>query len=195
MAHPSPVDAALHRRSTGRCELCDAETDLIACPVPPVADATADRYVHVCTVCNAQIAGDQPLDARHWRCLQQAAWSEVPAVQVMSWRLLARLVGEAWAHDLRDQIYLDDDTLAWAREAGEAPDEPAAKPVDSNGTALAEGDAVTLIKDLEVKGAAFTAKRGTVVKNIHLTDDAAHVEGRVSGTTIVLKTEFLRKVV
>ena len=64
---------------------------------------------------------------------------------------------------------------------------------DSNGTPLAEGDAVTLIKDLEVKGAGFTAKRGTLVKGIHLTDEAGMVEGRVNGITIVLKTQFLKK--
>lgn len=63
----------------------------------------------------------------------------------------------------------------------------------SNGTPLAEGDAVALIKELEVKGAGFTAKRGTLVKGIHLTADAGMVEGRANGITIVLKTQFLKK--
>jgi len=51
-----------------------------------------------------------------------------------------------------------------------------------------------LIKDLDVKGAGFTAKRGTVVKNITLTDNPLHIEGRVNGVRIVLVADFLKKV-
>jgi protein PhnA len=65
---------------------------------------------------------------------------------------------------------------------------------DTNGNLLAEGDTVTIIKDLPVKGAGFTAKQGTTVKNIHLVpSDPTHIEGRVNGTKIFLKTEFLKK--
>lgn len=64
---------------------------------------------------------------------------------------------------------------------------------DSNGTLLAEGDSVNLIKDLKVKGSSLTLKRGTVVKNIRLTNSAAEIEGRASGSAMVLKTEFLKK--
>ena len=53
---------------------------------------------------------------------------------------------------------------------------------------------MTLIKDLDVKGAGFTAKRGTVVKNIIVGDDPEHIEGRVNKTKIYLKTCFLKKV-
>ena len=65
---------------------------------------------------------------------------------------------------------------------------------DSNGTALTDGDSVTLIKDLKVKGTSVTLKRGTLVKNIRLTDDPAEVEcnaEKVKG--LVLRTEFLKK--
>jgi protein PhnA len=64
---------------------------------------------------------------------------------------------------------------------------------DSNGTLLTEGDSVTLIKDLKVKGSSLTLKRGTMVKNIRLTNSAGEVEGRAGGSTMVLKTEFLKK--
>ena len=64
---------------------------------------------------------------------------------------------------------------------------------DSNGTLLVEGDSVTLIKDLKVKGSSLTLKRGTMVKNIRLTNSAGEVEGRAGGSTMVLKTEFLKK--
>ena len=66
---------------------------------------------------------------------------------------------------------------------------------DSNGTILQEGDSVTLIKDLKVKGTSVTLKRGTVVRKIHLTDDPQHVECSVEKVKgLVLKTEFLKKV-
>ncbi|SFQ02282.1 zinc ribbon domain-containing protein YjdM [Hymenobacter arizonensis] len=64
---------------------------------------------------------------------------------------------------------------------------------DSNGTLLAEGDSVTLIKDLKVKGSSLILKRGTMVKNIRLTNSAGEIEGRAGGSTMVLKTEFLKK--
>jgi protein PhnA len=65
---------------------------------------------------------------------------------------------------------------------------------DSNGNLLAEGDTVTLIKDLKVKGANATLKRGTVIKNIHLTADEEEIEGRTDKVKgLVLKTCFVKK--
>jgi protein PhnA len=65
---------------------------------------------------------------------------------------------------------------------------------DSNGTVLSEGDSVKIIKDLKVKGSSSTLKRGTLVKNIRLTDDAEEIEGKVERSVLVLKTMFLQKV-
>ncbi|MBA4210640.1 MAG: PhnA protein [Parvibaculum sp.] len=65
---------------------------------------------------------------------------------------------------------------------------------DSNGNILADGDSVTVIKDLKVKGTSVTLKRGTLIKNIRLTGDPANIEcnaPQVKG--VVLKTEFLKK--
>ena len=65
---------------------------------------------------------------------------------------------------------------------------------DSNGNVLSDGDSVTLIKDLKVKGTSETLKRGTMVKNIRLTDNVEEIEcntKQVKG--LVLKTEFLKK--
>jgi protein PhnA len=64
---------------------------------------------------------------------------------------------------------------------------------DSNGTTLNEGDSVTLIKSLKVKGSSSDLKRGQVVKNIRLTSNDAEIEGRIDKVLIVLKTEFLKK--
>lgn len=65
---------------------------------------------------------------------------------------------------------------------------------DSNGNILKEGDAVTIIKDLKVKGSSTTLKRGTVVKGIRLTDNNEEVEGCVNKEMMVLKAVFLKKV-
>ncbi|MNH11503.1 hypothetical protein D3C79_710190 [compost metagenome] len=65
--------------------------------------------------------------------------------------------------------------------------------VDSNGAVLQEGDSVTLIKDLDVKGGGFTAKRGTLVKGIRLTNNPLHIEGKVNGVQIVLVAAYLKK--
>lgn len=65
---------------------------------------------------------------------------------------------------------------------------------DSNGNILKDGDSVTLIKDLPVKGTSVTLKRGTLIKNIRLTDDEENIEcnaDKVKG--LVLKTCFLKK--
>jgi alkylphosphonate utilization operon protein PhnA len=65
---------------------------------------------------------------------------------------------------------------------------------DSNGVILNAGDTVVIIKDLPVKGAGFTAKQGVAVRNISLVpDDETHIEGRVNGVKIHLKTCFLKK--
>lgn len=64
---------------------------------------------------------------------------------------------------------------------------------DSNGNILNAGDSVTVIKDLKVRGSSSVIKRGTVVKNIRLTDDENEIEGKVEKTVMVLKTEFLKK--
>ena len=65
---------------------------------------------------------------------------------------------------------------------------------DCNGNLLQEGDAVTLIKDLKVRGTSGVLKRGTVVKHIRLTDNEDEIEGRVEKTMMVVRTEFLKKV-
>ena len=64
---------------------------------------------------------------------------------------------------------------------------------DSNGAVLKDGDSVTVIKDLKVRGSSGVIKRGTIVRGIRLTDDAAEIEGKVEKSMMVLRTEFLKK--
>jgi protein PhnA len=72
--------------------------------------------------------------------------------------------------------------------------EESGKVMDSNGDELLDGDDVTVIKDLKVKGSSMVVKRGTRARGIKLAeDDPTHVQARVDGQTIFLKTEFLKK--
>ena len=81
----------------------------------------------------------------------------------------------------------------WTPEDSEAAVQ-AGKVVDSNGNELFDGDDVTVIKDLKVKGSSMVVKRGTRVRGIRLSDDdPTHVSGRVDGQTIFILTEFLKK--
>ncbi|WP_162654411.1 alkylphosphonate utilization protein [Lentilitoribacter sp. Alg239-R112] len=64
---------------------------------------------------------------------------------------------------------------------------------DTNGKELDDGNTVQVIKDLKVKGTSTTLKRGTTFKNIRLTSNEGQVECRQGKSTIVLKTEFLKK--
>lgn len=66
-------------------------------------------------------------------------------------------------------------------------------PRDSNGAELFDGDAVTVIKDLKVKGSSMVIKRGTKVKSIRLTEEPTEVDCKIDGSSIVLKTCFLKK--
>ena len=189
------LEKDLHARSNSTCELCTSTEGLRVYTVPPKTGDNADHSALICATCEDQINHPEKMDAAHWRCLNDAMWSEVPAVKVISWRMLNRLRGEGWPQDLLDMLYLEEDDLKWAQATGEGlDDEDKIIHRDSNGTVLQAGDSVTLIKDLDVKGANFTAKRGTVVRNITLVDNnAEHIEGRVEGQHIVILTKFVKK--
>ncbi len=97
-----------------------------------------------------------------------------------------------------DSVYTDGSVLIcpvcgheWS--AGEQDTATGSVPRDSNGTELSDGDAVTVIKDLKVKGSSMVIKRGTRVRSIRLTDDPAEVDCKIDGSSIVLKTCFLKK--
>jgi len=187
------TEQTLMQRGNSSCELCGADSSLSVYEVPPTSDSSPEQAVLVCQTCQDQINTPETMDANHWRCLNDAMWKPEPAIQVMAWRLLKRLSSEGWANDLLDMLYLEDDVQQWAEATETADDTESSDHKDSNGAALFAGDSVTLIKDLDVKGANFTAKRGTMVKNISLTSNPEQIEGRVNGTRIVLLTKFLKK--
>jgi len=180
----------LEERSGGVCELCTSSDGLSALEVAPT-NGDEEKSIYVCATCKSQIQSGE-LDETHFNCLNDSMWSETPAVAVMSYRLLNALGRQ----DLVDMMYMEDDVKAWAdaQSIGSAGGEEQLKYMDSNGVELAAGDTVVVIKDLDVKGTSFVAKRGTAVRNIALVpNDNTHIEGRVNGVKIQILTKFLKK--
>lgn len=189
------LEKQLHARSGSLCELSGETENLVPYEVPKSPGTELESHILISQTCLEQIEDPDKMDPNHWRCLNDSMWSEVPAVQVMSWRILNRLRSEGWPQDLLDMLYLDEETLSWAQATGEGNDaDDTIKHIDSNGAILQSGDNVVLIKDLNVKGANFTAKRGTAVRNISLVhDNPEHIEGKVNGQQIVILTKFVKK--
>ncbi len=169
------------------CELCGSD-ESVNIQELPVSDGSEEQSIYLCVNCKGQIeSGD--LDETHFNSLNDAMWSETPAVKIMSYILWNKLGRQ----DMVEMMYLEEDELALAEQAINA---EANKVTfrDANGVELLAGDSIVILKDLDVKGAGFTAKRGTTVTRISLPHDMDdHVEGRVNGTKIYLKTEFIKK--
>jgi len=164
------------------CDLCGYEEGLRGYKVIP-----KEREIIICETCTQTIESPQE-DSKHWNCLHESMWSEEASIQVVVYRLLSKLAMQ----DQLDMMYIEEETKAWAEEGLVSTNAEIVR--DSNGNILVEGDAVSIIKDLVVKGAGFTAKQGTTVKNIRMVmEDSTHIQGRVNGTMIFLKTDFLKK--
>lgn len=169
------------------CELCgsDEGVSLVALPV---SDGSEDQSVYLCENCKTQIESGS-LDENHFNCLNDSMWSETPAAKIMSYILFSNMGRQ----DMCEMMYLEEDELKLAQQALDA-EKNRLVYRDANGVELKAGDSIVILKDLDVKGAGFTAKRGTTVTRIALPHDMDdHVEGRVNGTKIFLKTEFIKK--
>ncbi len=186
------MEQALSKRSNNACELCGSTENLVLFKVAPKLGDSVDEVIHVCSTCNSQLNDLDSADPNHWRCLNDSMWSEVPAVKVVSYRMLFNLKGEGWPNDLLDMMYLEEDELNWAKQGISEGSE--VKHVDSNGVELKAGDSVVIVKDLNVKGSSIVAKRGTAVRNIRLVhDNPEHIEGKVDGQQIVILTKYVKK--
>ena len=184
----------LTKRSDKKCELCEATENLKIYEVPP-ATGNMDDAILACPKCLAQIEKKEELDNKHLQCLTTSMWSEVPAVQVMAWRMLNRLRNESWAAEQLDMLYLDDEKLAWAKASGDHENDASVDlHKDCYGAILQNGDTVVLTKSLDVKGSTLNAKMGTVVRNIRcVADNTEQIEGRIEGQQIVILTKYVRK--
>jgi protein PhnA len=188
-------DQWIRERSGNKCELCGSRTDLALHGVGPEALADKDNKILACSKCRSQIDKKEMLDSNHWKILSETMWHEVPAVQVIAWRMLHRLSGESWAADNLDMLYLDDEKLAWAKATGDHENDATVElHKDANGNVLKEGDTVVLTKSLDVKGSTLNAKMGTVVKNIRLVENnIEQIEGKIEGQVIVILTKYVRR--
>ncbi len=192
---PMAVLEELQDRSGNKCELCGNDKNLEEYEVPPVSTGGIDGSILACDTCIGQIQDPDIVDPNHWRCLNDSMWSEHDAVKVVAWRMLFRLKKEGWPKDLLDMMYLEDETLQWAKATGEGIDE-SEKIIhrDVNGVILEAGDNVVLIKDLKVKGSSMVAKQGTAVRRISLDpENAEYIEGKVDGQQIVIITKYVKK--
>ena len=189
------LEKALQIRSQHSCELCKATETLSIYTVQPSKNINLTDSIYACQTCISQIEDSNLINSNHWRCLNDSMWSEFLPVQVMAWRMLKRLLSAGWSQDLLDMMYLDDDSLAWAKALGDGVDE-AAKLIhrDVNGVVLEAGDSVVLIKDLKVKGTSMVAKQGTAVRRIALDyENETYIEGKIDGKHIVLITQYVKK--
>jgi protein PhnA len=188
----SVIERKLKDRSGSVCEISGTEHDLVVYVLPPANERTVENSVLMAKHLNDQIENPETTDEKDWRGLSESMWSEHLPVQIVSWRMLARLKNT----DLLDMMYLDEEALEWAKATGEGEEEDENKIVhkDSNGVTLLDGDSVVLIKDLDVKGATITAKLGAAVHNIKLVwDDANLIEGRVENQNIYILTQYVKK--
>lgn len=189
------LEKELKARSNSACELCSATENLEVQAVAPKTGTNGYDCIMICNTCHSQMENPETMDENHWRCLNDSMWNTEPAVQVMAWRALSNLTanGTDWTQGLLDMIYMDEETEKWAKEL-DVEKSFAIVHKDSNGVVLNAGDTVVLIQDLNVKGANFTAKRGTAVRRITLDrDNPEHIEGKVNGQNIVLLTQYVKK--
>jgi protein PhnA len=185
------TEKRLKDRSDSRCEISGNTENLLVYLVEPKTEVIPENCILITKNLKDQLENPETTNTNDWRGLTDSMWNENLPVQIVSWRMLARLKN----HDLLEMMYLDEDALEWAKATGEADDDEG-KIVhkDSNGNVLLDGDSVVLIKDLDVKGATFTAKRGAAVHNIKLVwDNAEQIEGRVEGQHIVILTQYVKK--
>ncbi len=185
------TEKRLKDRSNSTCEISGSTENLVVYVVAPKTEVIPENCILITKNLKDQIEQKELMNPNDWRGLSDSMWNENLPVQIVSWRMLARLKN----HDLLDRMYLDEDALEWAKATGEDEEEEG-KIIhkDSNGNILQDGDSVVLIKDLDVKGANFTAKRGAAVHNIKLVwDNAEQIEGRVEGQHIVILTQYVKK--
>lgn len=190
------LEEILKQRSSGVCELSGENGNLNIYKVEPTDGNQPERAILISDKALAQIEKREEPDSAYWeKILPNSMWSEVPGVQVVSWRMLNRFRNESWAAEALDMMYLDDETLEWAKASGDhTGDGTVELHKDSNGNILQNGDTVTLIKDLDVKGSSLVAKIGTAVRNIRLVrDNHEQIEGKIDGQSIVILTKFVKK--
>lgn len=181
------ISQKLSERSQNVCELCGLEAPAHEYTVSPKSDDNIDNQVAICNTC---LTAMDEKSSFHWHCLEGSIWNPEPAVQALSYRLLHQYKDEDWANNLINSVDLDENVKDWALSAFEVADVHK----DAFGNVLENGDNVVLTQALNVKGANYTASKGTVVKRIKLvSDNTEHIEGKINDQTIVILTKYVKK--
>lgn len=110
----------LARRSGSKCELCSAsKVSLFTVEVSPEAsEPSIDTCIFICETCHNGLSSFKSVETDHWRCLNDSAWSDVPAVKVTAVRILRRLEEDhRWAADIIEDLYLEPEEEDWVNQA------------------------------------------------------------------------------
>jgi protein PhnA len=182
------ITPKLNERCEGICELCTAQKATIAFAVSPYNNDEVEHEVAICNRCNQTM--EDKTAHNYWQCLAGSIWNPAPAVQALSYRMLYSIQEQEWASEIVASAAVEEWVVNWALSIFNK----AAVHVDSNGTALSNGDTVVLTQLLNVKGVNFMAPKGTVVKKIRLVpNEPGQIEGKINEQTIVILTQYVRK--
>jgi len=108
----------LARRAKSKCEITGkAGVSLWPYEVPPVGEEPdIDRTLLISEECHEMLDHPDRLAGREWQILAESVWSDMPAVQVVSWRMLNELAKrEDWAREVLEEVFLDPEVEAWAK--------------------------------------------------------------------------------
>ena len=113
------TEKRLKDRSGSVCEISGSDENLVVYLVEPKTEDIPENCILITKNLKDQIENPETMNPNDWRGLSDSMWNENLPVQIVSWRMLARLKN----HDLLDMMYLDEDALEWAKATGEADDD------------------------------------------------------------------------
>ena len=108
-----PIEKKLHDRSGSVCEISGVTEDLVVYTVAPQTTESLENSLLISKRLKDQIENPETTDPNDWRGLSDSMWNEHFPVQIVSWRMLARLKN----HDLLEMMYLDEDALEWVHHS------------------------------------------------------------------------------
>lgn len=188
------IEQSIISRATNSCEVCQNNTPEHLFTIHPDKDITEENTVYVCSACHGPLSLQETFKSEDWTFIAHSIWSELPAVQIIAYRVLNGLKSETWAQEALDMMYLEDSIKEKADMFEYLASMVQERHRDSLGQELFDNDTVVLTKTLDVKGSTLKASLGTVIKNIRLDkNNTDYIEGKIEGQSIMILTKYLRK--